>query len=90
MRDAEFSIRDGKNKAEILNVFLQVLASAKTQLEKANNLLHPITIQGHKTSELGVWIHMAEHLSYHVGQLIFFAKQLHPKQYDFYGDWNLG
>jgi len=89
-RDAEFAIRDGKNKAEILDAFLAVLASAKTQLERVDDSLRPITVQGHKTSELGVWIHMAEHLSYHVGQLIFYTKQLYPKQYDFYGDWELG
>lgn len=89
-RDAEFAIRGGKTKVEVLTPFLAVLASAKTQLAQADDLLRPITVQGHATTELGVWIHMTEHLSYHTGQLIFFAKQLHPKQYDFYGDWELG
>jgi len=89
-RDAEFAARGGVKKKDILDAFSTVLASAKTQLERADDLLRPITVQGHKTSEMGVWIHMAEHLSYHTGQLIFFAKQLHPKQYDFYGDWDLG
>ena len=88
-RDAEFAIRGGKTKVEVLTPFLAALASAKTQLAQADDLLRPITVQGHATTELGVWIHMAEHLSYHTGQLIFFAKQLHPKQYDFYGDWEL-
>ncbi len=89
-RDEEFAIRGGRTKADILDAFLEVLAFAKTYLQDADNLLRPITVQGHQTSELGVWIHMAEHLSYHTGQLVFFAKQLHPKQYDFYGDWDLG
>lgn len=89
-RDAEFAIRGGRSKAAILDAFLAVLAFAKTQLENADDLLRPITVQGHNTSEMGVWIHITEHLSYHAGQLIFFAKQLHPKQYDFYGDWELG
>ncbi|MFK8057707.1 MAG: DinB family protein [Saprospiraceae bacterium] len=89
-RDAEFALKGGKKKGDILDAFLGVLASAKTQLASADDLLRPITVQGHQTSAMGVWIHMAEHLSYHTGQLIFFAKQLHPKQYDFYGDWDLG
>jgi len=89
-RDAEFAIRGGKTKDDILHVFLEVLAFAKTQLEVAEDFLRPITVQGHQTTELGVWIHMAEHLSYHTGQLIFFAKQLNPREFDFYGDWDLG
>jgi len=89
-RDAEFAARGGNTKLDILTAFLEVLASAKTQLECADDLMRPIIVQGHQTSEMGVWIHMTEHLSYHTGQLIFFAKQVYPKQYDFYGDWNLG
>ena len=89
-RDAEFAIRGGRTKDEILDAFLEVTAFAKTQLEDADNLLRPITIQGHQTTELGVWIHMAEHMSYHVGQLVFFAKELGYGGWDFYGGWELG
>ena len=89
MRDTEFAARGGQSKAEILTAFQEVFAFAKTRLAAADDFLTVHTIQGHATTELGVWVHMVEHLSYHVGQLVFFAKQLRGEEFGFYDDWNL-
>lgn len=88
-RDAEFAARTGETKQEILAAFEQVLAKALQLLDQPHPLQKPLRIQGHDTTPIGVWIHMAEHLSYHTGQLVFFAKMLSPKPFDFYPDWAL-
>lgn len=88
-RDAEFEARGGYTKNEIYSAFSEVLEKVKVQLPKSTDLCREVVVQGHQISELGVWIHMVEHLSYHTAQLIFFAKQLKAVEFDFYGDWDL-
>ncbi len=88
-RDAEFSAREGMTKQQIWEDFLAVYTYVKTHLDQPHDLLHMHTVQGHRTTELGIWIHMVEHMSYHTGQLIFFAKHIQNKEFDFYSDWQL-
>lgn len=88
-RDGEFAARSGPSKDELYAAFAEQLAFAKTRLAAADDLLRPVTVQGHRTTELGVWLHQCEHLSYHAGQLVFFAKQLAGREFDFYADWDL-
>ena len=88
-RDAEFAIREGKDKAVVLAHFVEEFAFAKTRLSQATQLLDKHTVQGHHTTEMGVWIHMAEHLSYHTGQLVYTAKSMRDIDFDFYGSWKL-
>ena len=89
-RDAEFAARGGLGKAEVYARYAEALAVARRRLAQPLDLLRAVTVQGHATTELGVWVHVTEHLSYHTGQLVFFAKQLRGREFDFYGDWELG
>lgn len=88
-RDEEFATRGGKTKEEIYGTFTTVLHNVYKQLEQPTDLCREVHVQGHRTSEIGVWIHMVEHLSYHTAQLIFFAKQVKGVEFDFYADWDL-
>ncbi len=88
-RDAEFAGRTGPDKAQILADFQLVFEEVLRVLEAPIAPGAPLRIQGHDTTPVGVWVHVTEHLSYHTGQLIFFAKSLRGAPYDFYGGWDL-
>ena len=89
-RDAEFAARGGRGKEDIYAEFAEVCAAVHAQLASGEPALtQPLTVQGHTTSALGVWVHVTEHLSYHTGQLVFFAKQLRGREYDLYAGWDL-
>ncbi len=88
-RDEEFAARSGPDKAQILADFQLVFEEVLRILEAPITAGKSLRIQGHDTTPIGVWVHMVEHLSYHVGQLVFFAKSLHAQPYDFYAGWDL-
>ena len=88
-RDEEFAVRSGPTKAAILADFEAVMTRVFAVLDQPIHPGRALLIQGHRTTPVGVWVHVTEHLSYHTGQLVFFAKSLHPEPFDFYGDWDL-
>ena len=89
-RDAEFAARGGRGKAEVFAAFAAVYDGVLAQLASGAPALDtPVTVQGHATTALGVWVHVTEHLSYHTGQLVFFGKQLRGREYDLYAGWSL-
>ena len=88
-RDAEFAVRGGLAKAELLDRFEQILDAVLALLDAPIDPTRRLTIQGFDTTPVGVWVHVTEHLSYHTGQLLFFAKALLDAPYDFYGDKQL-
>ena len=90
LRDEEFVCPQALQADEILTSFLAVLQQVRTYLNSFSDWERKVTVQGHQTTAIGVWIHMAEHLSYHTGQLIFQVKQNRGKAYYFYDDWALG
>ena len=83
-RDAEFAARGGIEPPQILDNFEQILAAVLSLLDAPIDPTRRLTIQGFDTTPVGVWIHVTEHLSYHTGQLIFFAKAVLDAPYDFY------
>ena len=89
-RDAEFAARGGRGKADVYAAFAAVYDAVVEQLAADGPALtHPLTVQGHATTVLGVWVHVTEHLSYHTGQLVFYGKQLRGREYDLYAGWEL-
>ena len=88
-RDAEFAAREGPSKDALYAAFVEQFAFAKTRLAAADDLLAEHLIQGKMFTEVGVWVHVTEHVSYHTGQLIYAAKALRDAGYDFYGGWAL-
>ena len=63
------------------------------ELEKNNvspeELMRVRSVQGFEYSGMGNVIHVAEHLSYHVGQIAFLTKVLKDKDLGFYAGQNL-
>jgi hypothetical protein len=89
-RDEEFICPQPMQADDVLSTFLQTMQEVRACLSSFADWEREVTVQGHATTALGVWIHMAEHLSYHTGQLIFQVKQQRGKAYHFYDGWDLG
>jgi len=88
-RDAEFAARSGFEKSEVWQHYASAYALVVKSLQSPCDLGGKVRVQGHDTTVLGVWVHVTEHMSYHTGQLVFFAKQLQGKEFDFYAAWSL-
>ena len=89
-RDAEFAARGGLDKDQIFRAFEEQVHQMQQRLTEAQDWTSPHVVQGHPTTELGIWIHMVEHLSYHTGQLLYTVKAMTGEPFDFYADWDLG
>ncbi len=88
-RDGEFAARAGLDKNALLAEFQNVIRQVLLVLEQPIGAEANLWIQGHETSPVGIWIHVAEHLSYHTGQLLYTAKLLLDKGFAFYDSWAL-
>ncbi|WP_222984136.1 DinB family protein [Flagellimonas meishanensis] len=85
-RDEEFSVSSGYTKEELVQKLSDTIAEAKrtffdTPLEE---LLRKREVQGFNFSGVGNIIHVAEHLSYHTGQIALWTKILNNKCLGFY------
>lgn len=91
-RDAEFAVKGGLTKAELLKKLTDTVNLAKTTIENATTeqLLTKRKVQGFNFSGIGIIIHVVEHYSYHTGQIAFWAKLLKDKQLGFYDGMDLG
>ena len=90
-RDAEFSARASHSKQELLELLEQTVATALGVIRQttAEEWLRPRQVQGFTLSGIGIAIHVAEHYSYHTGQIAFWTKLLKDKDLGFYGDTDL-
>ena len=88
-RQAEFDARGGIGKDRLLADFEGVLAEVLRVLEQPVDPTRRLRIQGQDFDPVAVWVHVTEHLSYHTGQLVAFAKALDGRPFDFYADWAL-
>lgn len=76
----ELNVRLKKLKEEVVAV---VNAVSEEQL------LEHRSIQGFETSVLGVLFHVAEHFSYHLGQITYLVKSVKNKDLGYYSDRKL-
>lgn len=86
-RDEEFAATGGFNKTELLDQIKQTIETAKNVLQNisVSELLREREVQGFTFSGIGIAIHVAEHYSYHTGQIAFWTKQLtHKSSLGFY------
>ena len=89
-REAEFAARSGPAPEVLLREFRGVLAEVYRVLASAPLAgARPLIVQGHTTSPIGVWVHVVEHVSYHTGQLLYSAKAMLDRGFDFYDGWDL-
>ena len=90
-RDKEFEAVEGYSKDELLKKLITTVSEAKTVLENSlvSELMRKREVQGFTFSGIGIAIHVAEHYSYHTGQIAFWTKQLKNKDLGFYDGMDL-
>lgn len=90
-RDSEFEAKAGLNKSELMEKLRNTVKEAIAVFEKLDEeeLLRKRHVQAYHYSGLAVLIHVVEHFAYHTGQIIFWAKQLSGKGFDFYANVDL-
>ena len=89
-RGGEFVVDPSRGKDDIYAAFAAQVEHLRARIAAPSDLLTPHTIQGHDTTELGVWMHQVEHLSYHTAQLVYATKAVLGRELGFYDDWALG
>lgn len=81
-RDAEFAGKDVP-RAELLNQIDSALASVRTTLEKLTDedlaKTYPIEVFGRPMTTEYFIVHLATHLSYHLGQINYHRRLVAPK-----------
>lgn len=90
-RDQEFSATGGLTKSQLLEKLEKVVTAVKEEIVSINTeqLLKVRNVQSFKMSGIGVILHLAEHLSYHTGQIAFWTKILKNENLGFYDGINL-
>jgi uncharacterized damage-inducible protein DinB len=85
-RDIEFSTAGGSAKAELTAKWQDTMYEAVTIITHASpeNLMRRREVQGSTRSGIGIILHVAEHYSYHTGQIIFLTKLLKNIDMGFY------
>ncbi len=73
-RAEEFARREGGTKEEILAALARTIEEAAKVIGKQTGLDRRLVIQGSETSVHSAIYHVVEHLSWHVGQIVWIAK----------------
>jgi uncharacterized damage-inducible protein DinB len=90
-RDKEFSVTSGYSKSELLKKLTDTVEQAKSIIQNISEeeLIRKRKVQGYIHSGIGIILHVAEHYSYHTGQIIFWTKLLRDKDLGFYTNIDL-
>lgn len=85
-RDAEFTQRDRIARDDLRSLVTRTLADVDATLAQfdANQLVERRTIQGSDVSVLEAILHVVEHFSMHVGQILYITKQVTAHDLHFY------
>ena len=85
-RDLEFQVPPGGDRTAVTSEFFQVAARALEILSETSGeqLLQPKRVQGFELTGLGIILHVAEHLSYHTGQIAYLTKMQMDRDLGFY------
>lgn len=85
-RDSEFSALGGSTKSQLLDRFDATLDAALETIRTTDDatLTEMRSVQGFRHSGIGILVHVAEHLSYHTGQIGFWTKMLKDKDLGYY------
>lgn len=91
MRDEEFNQTNQLERKELLALLDQLeedLRKAITDLPP-EQLTNRVVVQGFEENGIGILIHVAEHFSYHVGQMTWIVKMLTNQPTGYYEGLNL-
>jgi uncharacterized damage-inducible protein DinB len=85
-RDAEFAQRDRIARDDLRSLLQRTLADVDATLAQldTNQLVERRTIQGSDVSVLKAILHVVEHFSMHVGQILYITKLLSSSDLHFY------
>ena len=88
VRSLEFSMREGPDAAELLEILESAVRDADAVLATIDSgqLDRELTIQGRQTTVLAAVYHVVEHFSMHAGQIFVIAKMHAPGSVAFYDD----
>lgn len=91
MRDEEFDPENTTTKAELVTILneLEQELSVLLPTVTADQLTDAYTVQGFEENGMGILIHVAEHFSYHVGQMTWIVKMLTNRPTGYYEGLNL-
>lgn len=87
-RPAEFAQRGPLPRAEILDALRQTVEKAAAIIRGLTppELTRPRLIQGYRVSTLNAVFHVAEHFSFHTGQIVHIAKTLRDVDLSLYDE----
>lgn len=90
-RDEEFSSSGTYTKTELLEKITEVVKTSSVVIDKMTSadLMKVRSVQGFTYTGIANLIHVAEHFSYHTGQIAFITKQLKNKDLGFYANMDL-
>jgi uncharacterized damage-inducible protein DinB len=90
-RSEEFSANGGFTAAELLEKIKSVTERAIEVIQGSTKatLRENYSVQGFEYSGTAVLIHVVEHYSYHVGQIVYWTKLLHNRDLGFYANLDL-
>jgi len=90
-RDAEFSTENGYDVAQLATMISNTIDTATEIIQQTpeTELLRVRMVQGFELSGTGICIHVAEHLSYHTGQIAVHTKLLTEEDLGFYKNADL-
>ncbi|MDP1678405.1 MAG: DinB family protein [Bacteroidota bacterium] len=85
-RDKEFAERNHISKADLIHQLQNSIADVDSVLEQfpTIKLRNLYTIQGYSVTGLEAILHITEHFSYHVGQIVYITKMRTGKDLKFY------
>lgn len=90
-RDLEFSTSGGLSKQELYSRLKAIVDEAITTIYSVSDqeLMRQRTVQDFDYTGVGILIHIAEHFSYHTGQIALYTKLLKDEDLGFYAGHDL-
>ena len=90
-RQQEFDTTSGWSKSELQQLVKILMQDAEQILNTLTpeQLVKTYQVQGFEEQGIGILIHVAEHFSYHVGQITYFVKAHKNLDTGYYEDFNL-
>ena len=90
-RQQEFDTTGGQSKSDLQHIVTNLMQDAEKILTTLTpeQLVQTYLVQGFEEHGIGILIHVAEHFSYHVGQITYFVKAHKDLDTGYYEDFNL-
>lgn len=87
-RSLEFTATGGFDKRSLIESLSSTVEEACATIHAATEeeLMRVRKVQAFEMSGIGIMVHVAEHYSYHTGQIAFFTKLLKDRDLGFYQD----